>query len=104
MADLKVDTDALERTAGALRDLASDLRSAEKHRDEMAGRWGGRQVERAMRGFVDDWDRHRRKLIEALENAGVPCDATVKTFCGIENALADVLAGRLVDASVGGPE
>lgn len=103
MADLKVDFAVLESSQSALKSLADQLRRSEQCRDEMVGRWGGKHVERAMRGFVDDWDRHRKKLVEALDHASAACGATLDTFCGIEAALSDITAGRGADGPVGRP-
>lgn len=87
MTDLRVDYGVLEESERALSRIRRQLESAELYRDELAGAWGSRHLADAMRDFVDNWDRHRRGLLEAVTSVGQMCAGTCATFRAVEQHL-----------------
>lgn len=87
MTDLKIDYAALDRAHGALKAVADALDCSEARRDELDSCWGGSEVRRAMRGFVDDWDRHRHKLVVSLREMSDKSAGVAETFRDVEAAL-----------------
>ena len=80
MTDLRVDYALLDQSQTSLQRIAHEFASAEAARDELAAIWGSRDVANAMRGFVDNWDRHRGQLLSSIEKVGQMCAASAETF------------------------
>ena len=91
MTDLRVDYDLLDQSQTSLQRIAHEFASAEATRDELAGIWGSRDVAVAMRGFVDNWDRHRGELLSSIQRVGEMCAASTETFRCSDLALAQAL-------------
>jgi hypothetical protein len=53
--------------------------------------WGSHDVAGAMRGFVNNWDRHRGQLLDKINNVGQMCAASAETFRCVDLALKDVI-------------
>lgn len=94
MTDLKVDYAVLSSSELALGRIAAELESAAHHRDELSDVWGSSEVADAMREFVDNWDRHRAGLLEAVKNVGSLCASTTAAFRDVERQFTDALTGR----------
>ncbi len=91
MTDLRVDYALLDQSQTSLQRIAHEFASAEATRDELASIWGSRDVANAMRGFVDNWDRHRGQLLNSIQNVGQLCAASAEAFRCTEMALSQVL-------------
>ena len=94
MTDLRVDYSWLDQSQTSLQRIASEFSSAEATRDELAAIWGSRDVAGAMRGFVNNWDRHRGGLLEKIQSVGQMCAAAAETFRCTESALSQVCSPR----------
>lgn len=92
MADLSVNYAALDQAQTTLFRVAAELEHANATRDDLAEIWGP-GVEDAMRGFVDNWDRHRGELLASVRSVGEMCGATCDTFRSVERALDATLTG-----------
>lgn len=107
MTDLRVDFSLLDQSQTSLQRIAQEFESAEATRDELATIWGSRDVAGAMRGFVNNWDRHRGGLLSSIQNVGQMCAAAAETFRTLESTLAQVLQpgdGPLIGPpALGGP-
>lgn len=91
MADLRVEYAVLDATRVSLYRLARELEGMDVRRDEMDLLWVGRRVRKAMRGFTDDWDRHRRDLIAEVRELEEKVTAVADTFRGVEATLVGSL-------------
>ena len=91
MTDLKVDYSLLDQSQTSLQRIASEFGSCEATRDELAHVWGSHDVAGAMRGFVNNWDRHRGQLLDKINNVGQMCAASAETFRCADLALRDVI-------------
>lgn len=92
MADLKVNYQALDQSEQVLARIATELENAVARRSANEGIWGSPDVAGAMREFVDNWDRHRGKLVESLTNVGQMCGASRDSFSGADQQLGDEMA------------
>jgi hypothetical protein len=92
MADLTVDYATLEHPEQSLQRIATELDGADAHRDADAGIWGSSDIAEAMRNFVDNWDRHRGKLVESVKNVGGMCASVREAFAAADQDLADTMA------------
>ncbi len=90
--DLKVNYAALDNSEQALQRIAAELENAEANRDADAGIWGSSDVAGAMGEFVDNWDRHRGKLVESLKSVGQMCAGSRRAFSGTDRQLGDKMA------------
>ncbi|MGH3866437.1 MAG: hypothetical protein ACRDQ4_09935 [Pseudonocardiaceae bacterium] len=45
-----------------------------------------------MRNFVDNWDRHRGKLVESVKNVGGMCASVREAFAAADQDLANTMA------------
>jgi hypothetical protein len=91
VADLKVNYAALDDAQLALSRIAAEFEHMEARRDSLAEIWGPDSIRDAMKGFADNWDRHRAGLLEDVHKVGAICAATVDTFRTCEHALADAV-------------
>lgn len=96
MTDLKVDYSLLDQSQTSLRRIASEFGSCEATRDELAPIWGSSDVAGAMRGFVNNWDRHRGQLLDKINTVGEMCASTAETF-----RCADLALGQVITSAEG---
>lgn len=92
MTDLKVDYSVLDQSQTTLARIASEFGSCEATRDELAPIWGSHDVAGAMRGFVNNWDRHRGQLLDKISSVGEMCASSAETFRCADLALRDVIS------------
>ncbi|MGH3874371.1 MAG: hypothetical protein ACRDSR_23200 [Pseudonocardiaceae bacterium] len=88
-ADLTVDYAMLAHSAQSLRLIATEFDGADARRDANTGIWGSCDVARAMNDFVDNWDRHRGKLVESINNVGGMCAGAKEALTRVDHGLAD---------------
>ena len=96
MTDLRVDYAWLDQSQTSLQRIASEFANAEATRDELAPLWGSGAVRDAMRGFVDNWDRHRGGLLSSIQNVGQMCAASAETF-----RCNDLMLSQVINAADG---
>jgi hypothetical protein len=92
MTDLTVDYATLDDSEQSLHRIGQEFEGATDRRDVLRGAWGSGRVADAMGDFVDNWDRHRKKLLESIKSVGEMCAGTKETFQGTDKQLADELA------------
>lgn len=90
MADLRVEYALLDESSDTLRDLRDDFGQATQHRDAVSGIWGADEVRSAMDEFVDNWTRHRRLLLEAIDGLGSKVEGVLEGFRQTDGELAEV--------------
>ncbi len=93
MADLKVDYASLDNSEQSLQRIATELEGADARRAANADVWGSSDVAAAMGGFVDNWDRHRKQLVESLKSVGEMCASSRDCFTGADQQLSSTLSG-----------
>ena len=98
MTDLKVDYSLLDQSQTSLARIASEFSHCEATRDELAPIWGSHDVAGAMRGFVNNWDRHRGQLLDKINSVGQMCATSAETFRCADLALRDVITQAKSDA------
>ena len=91
MHDLKVDYATLDDSERSLQRIRQEFESATNRRDVLRGSWGSGPIADAMDDFVDNWDRHRNKLVESLKSVGEMCASIKGTFQDVDRQLADEL-------------
>lgn len=102
MADLQVNYSVLDATRVSLHRIVGELERMDVRRDEMDPLWVGARVRKAMRGFSDDWDRHRRDLISDAHELEEKVTAVADTFRGVESALVGSLVIEAKPLPAGG--
>lgn len=93
VTDLKVDFATLEASESSLHRIASEFAAADRHSGDLEHVWGSREVARAMRDFVDNWDRHRATLLESVKSVGSMCGGSAAVFRAADQQLGK-LTGR----------
>lgn len=92
MVNLKVDYAALDDSERSLQRIATELEGADARRDANAKIWGSSDIADKMEEFVDNWDRHRKQLVESLKSVGEMCASSRDCFTGTDQELASKLA------------
>lgn len=92
MVNLKVDYTALNDSERSLQLIATELEGADARRDANGKIWGSSDIADAMKEFVDNWDRHRKQLVESLTSVGKMCASSRDCFTGADQQLATKLA------------
>ncbi len=91
MVDLKVSYASLDSSEQSLQRMATELEGADARRAANVDVWGSSDV--AMGEFVDNWDRHRKQLVESLTSVGGMCASARECFTGTDQQLSAKMAG-----------
>ncbi|HEY4703518.1 MAG TPA: hypothetical protein VIH64_16600 [Streptosporangiaceae bacterium] len=89
MSDLKVDFSILQTTEKTLTSLHaefSDIKAQERVYDS---EWGSGDVKDAMHSFTDNWDDHRKNLLNTISNVGKLVSESISAFQQTDGKLAD---------------
>jgi hypothetical protein len=89
MSDLKVDFNILQTTETTLTRLHaefSDIKAQERVYDS---EWGSGDVKDAMHSFTDNWDDHRKNLLNTISNVGKLVSESISAFQKTDGKLAD---------------
>jgi hypothetical protein len=85
---LKVEFDLLtstEKTLTGLHSEFSDIKAQERAYDS---EWGSGDVEGAMHSFTDNWDDHRKSLLNSIANVGKLVSESISAFQKTDHQLA----------------
>jgi hypothetical protein len=88
---LKVDLALLDETAEALDHLRAEFANASQIADSYRGVLGSGEIADAVDSFVDNWRRHREKLINKIESLRTMAADSAKTYREVDNELASSL-------------
>lgn len=91
--DLCVSYDTLEDCERDLKTIKDEFENCGKRKDELRGAWGSGEVADAMAEFVDNWDRHRKELVQSITSVGEMATNTLQTFKESDQKLADQCKG-----------
>ncbi|HMG65842.1 MAG TPA: hypothetical protein VK599_23080 [Streptosporangiaceae bacterium] len=89
MSDLMVDFSILQTTEKTLTSLHaefSDIKAQERVYDS---EWGSGDVKDAMHSFTDNWDDHRKNLLNTISNVGKLVSESISAFQQTDGKLAD---------------
>jgi hypothetical protein len=92
--DLCVDYSVLEKSKTDLTTIKNEFENASRHKDAVRGSLGSGEVASAMDEFVDNWDYHRKDLLESIEALLKMVEETINTFQKTDQKLADNVSGK----------
>jgi uncharacterized protein YukE len=88
MSDLTVDFHLLNESAKQLGDIKREFTDLGEWKDDITSVVGAPQIKEAMKDFVDNWDKNRKRLLESLETVGKMVEETRDAFKGLDDDLA----------------
>ncbi|MFI1681237.1 hypothetical protein [Streptomyces sp. NPDC020607] len=88
-SDLSVDITLLKSTEEQLHAIKREFDGIDDWKKELRAVVGEERMVKAMSTFVDNWDRHRGKLVEQIEEIGGWVESTRKTFEKADLDLAE---------------
>jgi len=91
MPDLIVTSAVLEESSAKLVAIKEEFDSAGGRVKEDADVWGQRDVQGAMKSFVNNWSIHRGKISTAVGDLQKKVEEMTKTWGETEQALTDGL-------------
>lgn len=94
MSDLTVDGDLLKKSSKALKKIQYEFEHTEKHQKDLRGIWGSGQITSAMDAFADNWDYHRKQLLEAIKSVGELTEECHKAFRELDHELEKSTKGK----------
>ncbi|MFG2308812.1 hypothetical protein ACGFS9_09005 [Streptomyces sp. NPDC048566] len=94
MSDLIVDDDLLKKSARSLKKIRHEFEDTEKHQEDLKGIWGSGEIAGAMDDFADNWDYHRKQLLESIEAVGGLVEACHKAFQELDRKLEKSTEGK----------
>lgn len=80
MTDLKVERHLLEETERNLHSLKSEFSKIKARTEHYDSAFGSPDIVAAMGDFSGNWDYHRRKLLQSIENLGKLVHETNEKF------------------------
>ncbi|WP_327429109.1 hypothetical protein [Streptomyces sp. NBC_01236] len=87
-SDLIVDDKLLVKTAKSLKKIQYEFEHTEEHQDDLKGVWGSGQIAGAMDDFADNWDYHRKQLLESIKTVGELAEGCHQAFKDLDQKLA----------------
>ncbi len=91
MSDLKVDFQTLEASHATAVALKSEFDGLPHRYDDYQGAWGKDNIRGAMHVFATNWDYHRAKLSDKIQEVGEKIESCVQTFHEADQKLYDSL-------------
>ncbi|WP_306335017.1 hypothetical protein [Streptomyces sp. KL118A] len=79
-SDLSVDITLLKSTEKQLHSIKGEFEGIDDWKKELRSVVGEERMVKAMSTFVDNWDRHRKKLVGQIDEIGGWVESTRKTF------------------------
>ncbi len=87
-SDLKVEFDILRSTEKSLTSLHSEFSDLKAQERAYDSEWGSGDVKNAMHSFTDNWDDHRKKLLDSIGNVGKLVSESISAFQQTDGKLA----------------
>ena len=94
MADLKVSYDWLSQTTSNLKAIHNELEHTGEHQSDIKGALGSGDIADAMDDFANNWDNHRRKILDKVQALGDMSEKTMEAFQDLEKKLAGGILGN----------
>jgi hypothetical protein len=88
MADLAVDLDLLERTAGSLSMLIEEFSNVSKIVSTYQGDVAEPTLTGALQAFADDWTVHRQNLVSSMQSVYKMATESHKAYIATDDELA----------------
>ncbi|CAL9524184.1 hypothetical protein [Streptomyces sp. enrichment culture] len=90
MTDLGVDYDYLYTIKKDLKTVRNEFTTCSAHQESMKDEYGSDLVSGAMEKFTDNWDDHRKELLENIEKVGSLTEQAIQNFEKLDKELAEV--------------
>ncbi|MGW2646754.1 hypothetical protein ACWC2T_17965 [Streptomyces sp. NPDC001393] len=87
MSDLIVNDDLLKKSARSLKKIQYEFEHTDKHQRDLKGIWGSGRIAGAMDAFADNWDYHRKQLLDSIKTVGTLIDDCHKAFQDLDHKL-----------------
>lgn len=87
MSDLKVSYDKLEQSQKNLKAIKTELEDTVDHQKEVKGSLGSGDIAHAMSDFADNWEYHRRKIVDKVTSLTDLTEKTLEAFRDLDNKL-----------------
>ncbi|WP_405915651.1 hypothetical protein [Streptomyces sp. NBC_00728] len=96
MSDLIVDDDLLMKSARNLKKIQYEFENTDRHQRDLKGIWGSGPIAGAMDAFADNWDYHRKQLLDSIKTVGTLAEDCHKAFrdLGPRTGAVDEGAGQ----------
>jgi uncharacterized protein YukE len=94
MADLKVSYDWLSQTTSNLKAIQNELQNTGDHQRDVKGALGSGDIAHAMDDFANNWDNHRRKILDKVQSLGEMSEKTMEAFTDVDNKLKNGVEGH----------
>jgi hypothetical protein len=94
MADLKVSYDWLSQTTSNLKAIQNELKNTGDHQSEIKGALGSGDIAHAMDDFANNWDNHRRKILDKVQALGEMSEKTMQAFTEVDDKLKKGVEGH----------
>lgn len=91
MSDLKVDFETLEASHATAVSLKAEFDGLPHRYDDSEGSWGKDDIRGAMHVFATNWDYHRAKLSDKIQEVGEKIESCIQTFHEADQQLYDSL-------------
>ncbi|MFE1440906.1 hypothetical protein [Streptomyces sp. NPDC058739] len=89
MTDLGVDYDYLYTIKRDLKTVRNEFKGCSAHQEGMKDEYGSFLVGGAMEEFTDNWDDHRKELLENIEKVGSLVEQSIQAFETLDKELAE---------------
>ena len=90
MADIKMESDALDEVISGLERISSDFNSLHDDVWNNKGVWGHRSIEACMENFEWNWTDHRKEIVKSVDGLGDKAKKIRDGFADTEKQLEDV--------------
>lgn len=87
MSDLIVDDDLLKKSARSLKKIQNEFEHTEKHQSDLKRIWGSGEIAKAMDDFADNWDYHRKQLLDSIKTVGELTEKCHEAFRDLDHKL-----------------
>ena len=94
MSDLIVDDELLKKSAGSLRKIQYEFEHTDKHQEDLKGIWGSGEIAGAMDTFADNWNYHRKQLLDSIKTVGELTEDCHKAFKDLDHKLEQSTKGK----------
>jgi hypothetical protein len=94
MSDLIVDDDLLMKSARSLKKIQHEFEDTDSHQRDLKGIWGSGQIAGAMDAFADNWDYHRKQLLDSISTVGTLTEDCHKAFRDLDHKLERSTKGK----------
>ncbi|WP_369391202.1 hypothetical protein AB5J72_28830 [Streptomyces sp. CG1] len=89
MSDLVVNDVLLLKMAKSLKKIQYEFEHTDQHQKDLKGVWGSSEIAGAMGQFADNWDYHRKQLLDSIKTVGELTQKCAEGFKNLDHGLAE---------------